>query len=92
MFVIANLEGTPLQWARDIFLNEKHPYRKSYETFKKALYSLYDNHTYHQDAEEKLLSLEEMKFAAAYAVEFETLVAPLSWNNAAFCAQFFKKN
>src|SRR6266516_2127987 len=58
LFVIANLEDPALQWAREIFINPKHPYRTNYEAFSKALYSLYDNHTYHQDAEDSLLSLK----------------------------------
>ena len=90
LFIITNLEDPALQWAREIFINPKHPYRTNYEAFSKALYSLYDNHTYHQDAEDRLLSLKQMKSATTYAVEFQTLSAPLDWNDNALCGLFFK--
>src|SRR5437762_196736 len=51
---------------------------------------LYDNHTYHQDAEDRLLSLKQTKSATTYAVEFQTLSAPLDWNDNALCGLFFK--
>src|SRR5438045_5796501 len=90
LFIIMNLKDPALQWAHQIFTNPKHPYRQNYEAFSKALYSLYDNHTYHQDAEDRLLSLKQMKSTTTYAVEFQTLSAPLDWNDKALCSLFFK--
>lgn len=90
MFVIMNLDGVPLRWAQDIFTDKKHPYRKNYKAFRKALFSVYDNHTYRQDAEDKLLALKQTKSASAYAVEFQTLAAALKYNDDALRGMFFK--
>ena len=46
--------------------------------------------TYHQDAEDKLLSLKQKKSASAFAVEFQTLAAALKYNDDALCGMFFK--
>ena len=89
LFIITHLEGNALRWARDILANDEHPYRKDYKAFRSALFSLYDNHTYHQDAEDKLMSLKQTKSASAYAVEFQTLSASLNWNEEALCGRFF---
>ena len=90
LFIITNLDGSALRWAQDVFAKDDHPYRKDYQTFRNALYSLYDNHTYHQDAEDKLLSLKQTKSASAFAVEFQTLAAALKYNDDALCGMFFK--
>jgi hypothetical protein len=90
LFIITNLDGSALRWAQDVFAKDDHPYRKDYTAFRNALFSLYDNHTYHQDAEDRLLSLKQTKSASAYAVEFQTLAAPLGYNDKALCGMFFK--
>ena len=90
LFIITNLDGSALRWAQDIFAKDDHPYRKNYQVFRNALFSLYDNHTYRQDAEDKLLSLKQTKSASAYVVEFQTLAAALKFNDEALCSMFFK--
>ena len=90
LFIITNLDGSALRWAQDIFAKDDHPYRKDYQVFRNALFSLYDNHTYRQDAEDRLLSLKQTKSASTYAVEFQTLAAALKFNNDALCSMFFK--
>lgn len=90
LFIITNLDGSALRWAQDVFAKDDHPYRKDYQTFRNALFSLYDNHTYRQDSEDKLLSLKQTKSASAYAVEFQTLAAALKYNDDALCGMFFK--
>ena len=89
LFIITNLDGSALHWAQDVFAKDDHPYRKDYQVFRNALFSLYDNHTYRQDAEARLLSLKQTKSASAYAVEFQTLAAALRYNDDALCGMFF---
>jgi hypothetical protein len=90
LFIITNLEGSALRWARDVVDDKQHPYRKDYQAFRKALFSLYDNRTYRLDAEDKLLSLKQTKSASAYAVEFQTLSAAAGWEINTLCGVFFK--
>ena len=90
LFIIGNLEGSALRWAQDVFTNKRHPYREDYPAFRKALFGLYDNRTYRLDAEDKLLSLKQLKSASAYAVEFQTLAAVSGYKDDMLCGVFFK--
>jgi hypothetical protein len=90
LFIITNLDSNAFRWAQDIFAKDDHPYRKDYQVFRNALFSLYDNHTYRQDAEDRLLSLKQTKSASTYAVEFQTLAAAVKYNDDALCGMFFK--
>jgi hypothetical protein len=90
LFIINNLEGSALRWARSIFRDSNHPFRTDYKAFRKALYDMYDDHSYHLKAEDLLASLEQTKSASAYAVEFKILAAPLGYNKKALCSMFFK--
>ena len=91
-FIIKNLDDGALCLAQDIFPNDSYPCRNDCQTFRSApyvgTYRLYDNHIYRQNAKDKLLSLQQTKLAAAYAVEFQTLPAPFRWNNDAGCGLF----
>ena len=89
LFIIANLEGNALRWAQEVFTDKEHPHRRDYRAFRKSSYSLYDNHVYHRDAEDRLLSLKQTKSASAYAVEFQTLAAAVGYDEKARCGIFF---
>jgi hypothetical protein len=90
LFIINNLDGNALRWARDIFGDPVHPLRSNYAAFRQALYDMYDDHSYQIKAEEQLTSLRQTKSASAYAVEFQTLAAPLNYNDNALCGFFYQ--
>jgi len=90
LFIITNLDGSALRWAREIIDDEQHPYRKDYQAFRSALFSLYDNRAYRLDAEDKLWSIKQTKSASAYAVEFQTLAAAAGYKEDTLSGWFFK--
>ena len=89
LFVIALLRGTALSWARDIPEQPDHPLRNDYPAFKKALGNLYLDRNLKASCEDKLSRLCQTKSAAAYAVEFQSTVAPLDLNDDAQCLFFY---
>jgi len=89
LFILALLRGDALKWAREIATDEKHPLRTNYTAFKKELDNLYLDRNLKYAAEDKLMRLYQTKSAAAYAVEFQSLVALLDLNDAAKCLLFY---
>lgn len=90
LFIISNLDGNALRWARDIFQNRAHPYRRNYEAFRQALYDMYEDRSFLIRAEDRLATLRQMKSASQYAVEFQSAAAPLDYGNNALCGMFYK--
>jgi hypothetical protein len=90
LFVISLLRGLALNFARDIPEDPDHPLRKDYPAFRLALNNLYGDRAFKAVSEDKLLSLRQTGSAATYAQEFQTLVAPLEYNDGAQCALFFQ--
>jgi hypothetical protein len=89
LFVISNLEGEPLTWARDIVLDAEHSLRKDYPAFKTAFTNIYNDRAYKADAEDKLQRLTQTGSASAYAQRFQTLASALELNDAAKCIMFY---
>jgi hypothetical protein len=90
LFVVSLLRGTALDWARGVAEDEHHPLRNNYPAFKEALSNLYLDRNYKALCETKLLRLKQTKSAAAYAVEFESLVSVLNLDNDAKCLLFYE--
>jgi hypothetical protein len=91
LFIISLLRGNALTWARNIPETRNHPLRHDYPAFKKALTNLYLDRNLKLIAEGKLTRLRQTKSAAAYAVEFQSLVALLDLDNEAMCLLFYEK-
>jgi hypothetical protein len=91
LFVISLLRGTPMTWAREIITNKKHPLRNNYPAFEDAITNLYNDRSHIAQCEYKLASLRQTKSAAAFAVEFESLVTPLGLDDKSKCLLFFEK-
>ena len=89
LFIVSRLRGPALTWARDIPEQPDHPLRHDYPAFKKALSNLYLDRNLKAACEDKLSHLRQTKSAAAYAVEFQSTVAPLGLNNDAECLFFY---
>lgn len=89
LFIVSLLRGPALTWARDIPEQPDHPLRKDYPAFKKALSNLYLDRNLKASCEDKLSRLRQTKSAAAYAVEFQSTVAPLGLNDDAECLFFY---
>src|SRR5213078_4770151 len=89
LFIISLFRGSALTWARDIPEQPDHHLRKDYSAFKKALSNLYLDRNLKAASEDKLSRLCQTKSAAAYAVEFQSTVAPLGLNNDAECLFFY---
>jgi Retrotransposon gag protein len=89
LFIISLLRGPALTWARDIPEQSDHHLRNDYTEFKKALSNLYLDRNLKAACEDKLSHLRQTKSAAAYAVEFQSTVAPLGLNNDAECLFFY---
>ena len=89
LFIISLFRGSALTWARDIPEQPDHPLRLDYSAFKKALSNLYLDRNLKAASEDKLSHLKQTKSAAAYAVEFQSTVAPLGLNNDAECLFFY---
>src|SRR5271169_198295 len=89
LFIISLLRGTALTWARDIPEQEDHLLRNDYSAFKRALSNLYLDRNLKAACEDKLSRLRQTKSAAAYAVEFQSTVAPLGLNDDAECLFFY---
>src|SRR5215475_7294158 len=88
LFIVSRLRGTVLTWAREIPERQDHPFRCDYSAFKSALSNLYLDRNLKAACEDKLSRLRQTKSAAAYAVEFQSTVAPLGLNNDAECLFF----
>src|SRR5436189_1750327 len=89
LFIISLFRGSALTWARDIPEQPDHHLHKDYSAFKKALSNLYLDRNLKAASEDKLSRLCQTKSAAAYAVEFQSTVAPLGLNNDAECLFFY---
>jgi len=89
LFIVSLLRGTALSWARDIPEQPDHHLRNDYPEFKKALSNLYLDRNLKAACEDKLSHLRQTKSAAAYAVEFQSTVAPLGLNDDAECLFFY---
>jgi len=89
LFIVSLLRGPALTWARDIPEQPDHQLRNDYPAFKTALSNLYLDRNLKAACEDKLSRLRQTKSAAAYAVEFQTTVAPLGLNNDAECLFFY---
>jgi len=89
LFIISLLRGPALTWARDIPEQPDHHLRNDYPAFKRALSNLYLDRNLKASCEDKLSHLHQTKSAAAYAVEFQSTVAPLGLNNDAECLFFY---
>src|SRR5436189_249696 len=89
LFIISLFRGSALTWARDIPEQPDHHLRKDYSAFKKALSNLYLDRNLKAASEDKLSRLCQTKSAAAYAVEFQSTVAPLGLNDDAECLFFY---
>jgi len=89
LFIISLLRGSALTWARDIPEQPDHKFRSDYPAFKKALSNLYLDRNLKAACEDKLSHLRQTKSAAAYAVEFQSTVAPLGLNDDAECLFFY---
>jgi len=83
LFIISYLGKNARDWARPILENDKHPYRKDFDAFKKALDTLYVDRNLKHQARDELSRLKQTKSAAAYAVEFQQVIVPLDLNDEA---------
>jgi hypothetical protein len=81
LYVISLLRDNAMTWARDIPINERHPLRHDYAAFHAELSNLYEDRNLKASCEDKLSVLSQTKSAADYAVEFQTLIAPLDVND-----------
>jgi len=90
LFVISLLRGPAFNWARDIPEQPDHPLRHDYPTFKIALGNLYLDRNLQAISEAKLSQLRQTKSAATYAVDFQSLSAPLDLNDGAKCLLFYQ--
>ena len=81
LYVISLLRDNAMTWARDIPINEHHPLRHNYAAFHAELSNLYEDRNLKASCEDKLSVLLQTKSAADYAVEFQTLIAPLDVND-----------
>lgn len=88
-FVISNLRGTPLSWARKIITNKKHRLRKNYKAFMAALTNIYGDRAYELECEDRLNNLVQTGSAASYAQTFQSLAIPLGIDNKAQCIMFY---
>ena len=88
-FVISNLRGTPLSWARKIITNKKHRLRKNYKAFMAALTNIYGDRAYELECEDKLNNLVQTGSAASYAQTFQSLAIPLGIDDKAQCIMFY---
>jgi len=88
LFVIGNLRGTPLTWAREVAINKAHPLRNDYNSFEAALSSLYLDRNLKAICEDKLVNLRQTKSVASYSVEFESIIGPLELRDNAKCIFF----
>ena len=91
LFVISFLRGSALSWAPQIPENEDHPLRHDYDAFKTALSNLYLDRNYKALCESKLLRLKQTKSAAAYSVEFQSIVSALDLDENSKCLFFYER-
>src|SRR5437667_7556245 len=91
LFVISRLRGGAMSWARPIAESATHPLRNNYEAFQTALSNLYLDQNYKDLCSAKLRHLKQTKSAAAYSVEFATLIAPFpEMDDESKCREFYK--
>src|SRR3982074_3556800 len=91
LFVISLLRGSALSWALEIPENEDHPLRHDYDAFKTALSNLYLERNYKALCESKLLRLKQTKSAAAYSVEFQSIVSALDLDENSKCLFLYER-
>jgi hypothetical protein len=89
LFVISNLRGTPLSWARKIISNKGHPLRKNYTAFMAALTNIYGDRAYELECEDRLNRLIQTGSAASYAQTFQSLAIPLGIDDKSQCIMFY---
>ena len=90
LYVISRLRGAAMNWARSIAEDPEHVYRRDYAAFRNAFSNLYSDRNLRARNEDKLAHLEQMKSAAAYAAEFQSLIYPLNLDDSAKCLLFHK--
>ena len=88
-FVISNLRGVPLTWARKIISDEEHPLRNNYAAFIAALTNIYGDRAYELECEDKLSHLIQTGSAASYAQAFQSLATPLGIDDKSQCLMFY---
>lgn len=91
LFVISRFADRPLDWAREIVTDDRHPYRHNYKAFKTALDNIYLDRHHRELCEDKLNRLSVTSTVAAYAAEFQPLVEALNWNEESKCSTFYSK-
>jgi len=89
LFVTSYLRKEPLNWALEVINDPEHPLRHDYAALKNALTKVYGNRAYKLQAEEKILRLSQTGSAVHYAQKFQTLAAPLNFNDDAKCSMFY---
>jgi Retrotransposon gag protein len=86
-FVANLLEGPPADWHAS--LDRHDPRRTNFAAYLESLTAMWDNPLLKQDAEHKLVRLEQgRRPAASYAAEFKLLAASLDWNEPALMSHF----
>jgi Retrotransposon gag protein len=90
LFVVSRFRDKAMTWARDIPENQTNKFRSNYAEFKKAITNLYLDRNQRDRDEDKLSRLTQTGSAAVYAVDFESLVASLDFNDEAKCSWFYK--
>src|SRR4030095_4631659 len=91
LFVISRLRGPPMSWARPIVENRNHVLRNNYTAFTTALSNMYLDQNYKDLCSAKLERLRQTKSAAAYSVEFATLIAPFpTMDDESKCRDFYR--
>ena len=90
LFVVSYLRGNARDWARPILRDPQHRLRNDFTSFKEALDNIYADRNIKQKAMDKLGALAQTKSCAAYAAEFEHVVAPLNLDPDSKRTMFYK--
>ena len=89
LFIIGHLRGDALTYTRDIISDPDHPLRHDFFAFKSDLDNVYLDRNYINQCATRLANLKQTKSAASYAVQFKSLVAPLSYNQTGKIFQYY---
>lgn len=87
--ILSYLRGPAAKWARPYLSNKDHELRKSLSAFIGAIDEAYGDPDYELRAASELRALRQTGSAAKYAAEFQAIASNLSWNDGAFCSQFY---
>jgi len=88
-FVLARLSGNAATYTRHISENNNHPLRHDFAQFQDYLDNVYIDTNYRSRCAYQLNRLHQTRSASSYAVEFKTLVEPLSYNDEAKSDRFY---